>query len=130
MALYGKVIKIFDENSLLVNLGEKDGLKRGDRLVVIEKGGEVKDPDSNESLGEIELIKAELTAADVQEKLTILRTEPGRDSSRNLPLSARMVQDSVKADFAQCRMSVAPGEMSGIPTPTPVKAGDLVRHIG
>ena len=130
MALYGKILRIFDETTLLVNIGVKDGVKRGDRLVVIEKMGEVKDPDSDESLGELELIKAELVATDVQEKISILKTEPGRTPSKSLPLSARMVQDSVRADGTQYRMSVAPGEMSGIPAPSPVKVGDIVRLVG
>ncbi|UCF04871.1 MAG: hypothetical protein JSV33_13250 [bacterium] len=129
MAIYGKVLRIFDETSLLVNLGKKDGLKRGDMVVVVEKGEEVKDPDSGESLGEFELIKAELIAVDVQERLSILRTEPGKSVSANLPLSAQMVQHSVKDSGSLERMSIAPGEMSGIPTTSPTRTGDLVRLL-
>jgi hypothetical protein len=129
MSVYGKVLRIFDETSLLVNMGKKDGLKRGDKLVVIEKGEEIKDPDSGESLGEIEIAKAELIAADVQERLTILRTETEKVSTVNLPLSTRMVQDSVKGGGFQSKMVVTPGEMSGVPTLTPVRVGDIVRLV-
>lgn len=129
MELYGKVLRIFDETSLLVNIGKKDGLKRGDRLAVIEKGEEVKDPDSGESLGALEYIKAELVAADVQERLSILRTESPLTDSMDIPLSARMVRDSIKSDGTQDKMHIVRGEISGVPALSPVKKGDPVRLV-
>ena len=130
MALYGKVLKIFDETSLLIDLGRKDGVERGDRFVVLEKGGEVTDPQSGESLGELEYIKTELVAADVQERFSILMTEFEESPSGGLPLSSRMVLDSVKGERGsgrRFRMAVAPGEMEGRPAPSPVRKGDRVR---
>lgn len=129
MALYGKVIKIFSETSLLVNLGKKDGLKKGDRLVVIEKGEEMKDPESGESLGELELVKAELVAADVQEQMSMLRTESRGADTMSVPLSTLMVRDSIKTDRDQEKMAVAPGEISGNPALSPIKTGDVVRLV-
>jgi len=132
MAQYGKVLKIFDETSLLVNLGEKDGLKRGDRLVIVEKGGEVKNPETGESLGELELVKAELVAVDVQEKMSVLMTELSQAPQMSIPLSARMVQDSVKGRVSEGKrntMVVSPGEISGQPATSPIKTGDLVRRV-
>ena len=129
MALYGKVIRIFDETTLLVNIGAKEGLKVEDRVVVVEKGEEVVDPDTGESLGALELVKTELVAADVQERLAILKTATARRADSNLPLSARMVRDSVRSDNAQGTMSVAPGEVSGLPSLSPVRVGDVVRRV-
>lgn len=132
MAQYGTVMKIFDETSLLVNLGEKYGLKRGDRLVIVEKGGEVKDPETGESLGELELVKAELVAVDVQEKMSVLMTELSQAPQTSIPLSARMIQDSVKGRVSEGRrttMVVSPGEISGQPATSPIKTGDLVRRV-
>jgi hypothetical protein len=129
MALYGKVVKIFDETALLVNLGSNDGLKRGDLLAVVEKGDEVTDPETGESLGVLELVKAELIASDVQERMSILRTVPARETAVNLPLSARMARDSVKLDRVKGKMIVNQGDISGIGTPSPVKVGDPVRLI-
>lgn len=129
MALYGKVIRIFDESTLLINIGSKEGLKVGDRVFVVEKGEEIKDPDTGESLGVLEMVKAELVAADVQERISILNTAPLRQVDANLPLSARMVRDSIRHEGAQGKMSVAPGEISGLPSPSPVRTGDTVRRI-
>lgn len=129
MALYGKVVKIFDETALLVNLGSNDGLKRGDLLAVVEKGDEVADPETGESLGVLELVKAELIASDVQERMSILRTVPARETAVNLPLSARMARDSVKLTKVKGKMVVNQGDISGIAAPSPVKVGDPVRLI-
>lgn len=129
MALYGKVIRIFDETSLLVNIGAKDGLKRGERVFVVEKGEEIMDPETGESLGVLELVKAELVAADVQERISILKTPFARPLDSNLPLSTRMVRDSVKSAGIQQKMIVAPGEVAGLPSPSSVRIGDIVRLV-
>jgi hypothetical protein len=126
MAVYGKVIRIFNETTLLVNVGRRDGLTIGDRVVVLEKGEEVKDPDSGESMGELELVKAELRATDVQERMSIVKSLVKRDIS-NLPLSSRMIEDSIRIRYSEEKMSVASGEISGMPSLSPVKIGDPVR---
>jgi hypothetical protein len=132
MALYGKVLKIFDGTSLLISLGAKDGLKRGDGFVVIEKGDEVTDPESGESLGNLEYVKAELVAVDVQERVSVLMTGFVEEASGNIPLSSRMVRDSVRSERDSSRrikMPVAAGEMTGKHALSPVRKGDMVRRI-
>ena len=130
MALYGKVLKIFDETGLLVDLGLKDGVGRGDRFVVVETGGLVVDPETGDSLGELEHVKIELVAVDVQERMSVLMTEFDEQPFSGLPLSARMVRDSVKGERGpgrRIRMTVAPGEAEGRPALSPVRKGDRVR---
>jgi len=128
MALYGKVIRIFDESTLLVNIGSKEGLKVGERIFVIETGEEITDPGTGESLGRLEKVKAELVAADVQERISVLKTAMVRRADSNMPLSARMVRDSVRSEDTQGKMTVAPGEISGLPSSSPVRVGDAVRR--
>jgi hypothetical protein len=131
-ALYGKVLKIFDETSLLIDLGRENGVERGDRFVVIEKGGGIADPESGDSLGELEHVKIELIAADVQERMSILMTDMEEQPSGGIPLSTRMVRDSVKGERGsgrRIRMVVAPGEMEGRPTSSPLRRGDTVRRV-
>lgn len=129
MALYGKVIRIFDETTLLVNIGRTNGMKRGDGVFVVETGEEIKDPDTGESLGALETVKAELTAVDVQERISVLRTISTVALDANLPLSSRMVRDSMRSGRDREKMAVAPGDMSGLPSPAPVRIGDTVRRV-
>lgn len=130
--MYGKIVRIFDESTVAINIGGKDGVKRGDRFAVVEKGGELRGPDSGESLGELEIIKAELTAYDVLEKYSILVTDPEQQIEQSLPLSSRMVQASLKTSFsprARTKMDVLPGDISGKPSVSPVRIGDYVRRL-
>ena len=129
MALYGKVIRIFDETTLLVNIGSKDGMKRGDNVFVVEAGEEITDPDTGESLGDLEMVKAELTAVDIQERMSVLKTISVEAHEANLPLSARMARDSVRREGERQKMAVVHGEMSGVPSPAPVRIGDTVRRV-
>lgn len=132
MAVYGKVLKVFDESTLLVNLGRKEGVRRGNTIVVIEKGGDVKDPDTGESLGELELIKAELVVLDVQERMSVAGFRLVEETGPDMPLSSKMVRDSVKVGRERGRtvgMDVRPGEVSGRPAVSPVKKGDIARLI-
>ncbi len=133
MAMYGKVLKIFDETSLLIDLGREEGIARGDRFVVVEQGGGVVEPESGRELGELEHVKIELVAVDVQERMSILMTELEEEPSSGLPLSTRMVRDSVKGERGvggrRIKMTVAPGEMEGRPSPSPVRRGDKVRKV-
>jgi hypothetical protein len=132
MALYGKVLKIFDETSLLIGLGSADGVRRGDGFVVVEKGEEITDPETGESLGNFEYAKAELMAVDVQERVSVLKTGLEQEALRDIPLSSRMVRDSVRSERdagSRARMSVAAGEMAGKHAISPVGKGDLVRRV-
>lgn len=128
MAVYGTVLRIFDETTLLAGIGARDGLRRGDVVAVVEAGEEIADPGTGESLGRLELVKAELVVADVQERMSILRTRPAAREAGEMPLSARMVRDSIPAGDRE-RMPVAGGEASGLPSVSPVQAGDRLRVV-
>jgi hypothetical protein len=129
VAKYGKILRIFDEFTLLINLGGADGIKRGDRFVVIEEVDEVMDPDSGESLGKLEIVKAELVVADVQERISLLRLETGESTTTEIPLSARMVRDSIRTAGGGSGMEIGGGETAGMPAAGAVRSGDRVRLV-
>lgn len=58
---YYRVIEILDELSILINYGSEDGAEKGEEVRVIAIGPEVIDPETNETLGTLDSIKAELT---------------------------------------------------------------------
>ncbi|MBN1885554.1 MAG: hypothetical protein JW876_08535 [Candidatus Krumholzibacteriota bacterium] len=128
MALYGKILRIFDETTLLAGIGERDGLKRGDRVAVVERGEEIVEPETGESLGMLETIKVELVAVDVQERMSVLCTTVSVSGRETMPLSERMVRDSMPGD-ARERMNVASGAKAGLPSVSVVRAGDLLRVV-
>lgn len=71
---FGKVVKILDARRVVINRGELDQVGEGDRFLVYALGEEVTDPDTGESLGQIELIKGRAKAVHVQPHLTTIAT--------------------------------------------------------
>jgi hypothetical protein len=75
MGIEGKVIKIIDTYKLAINKGKKDGIKENDRFIILEKGEELLDPDTNESLGYLEIPKLKMKVIHIQEKISILESD-------------------------------------------------------
>lgn len=70
----GKVIKILDEYNIVINIGS-DSINVGDSVYIYERGSEVIDPDTNELLGTIDLVKATIRVIEVFEKFSICYTD-------------------------------------------------------
>jgi len=75
MAIEGKVIKIIDAYRLVINKGSEDGVKNNDRFIILEKGEELFDPDTNESLGFLEIPKLKMKIIHIQEKNSVLESD-------------------------------------------------------
>lgn len=68
-----KVIKIVDEYRIVVNAGEKDLIEKGEELEVYEIGEPIIDPQTNEDLGTLDIIKARIVVSIVYEKMCICK---------------------------------------------------------
>jgi hypothetical protein len=72
--LEGKVASVLNERELVINVGERDGVRRGMRFAVLAGATEIPDPDTGESLGTIDRTKVRVQAVHVQERLSICQT--------------------------------------------------------
>jgi hypothetical protein len=70
----GKVIRVLNPTEIVINLGSSHGITGESRFIVFETGAEVTDPDSGESLGQLEMVKGRAEAKHVQEKMSTLRS--------------------------------------------------------
>ena len=74
-----KVIKVARtedyDREVILNAGTRDGVSVGDRYLVYRHGKEVFDPDTKESLGIFEIVVGTGIITQVQEKLSILRSD-------------------------------------------------------
>lgn len=75
------VAKVVADDQLVINAGSNDGIKIGDTFTIIEKGEEVFDPITGESLGDYELKKGVGKVIHVTERLSIIR---GKNKPKNL----------------------------------------------
>lgn len=134
----GKVAKILDEYNIVINLGWKDGLADGMNVVVFATGGEeVKDPNTGESLGSLELVKAYLKVAHVQERCSICAAEPvkkaGEEEGGFRTLGAAMMAEAMGTKYSEQgmkeKLNINASQISGMPQVEPISIGDKVRCL-
>ncbi len=71
----GFVVKIIDEETLVINRGSNHGLKNGDRYLIYGSGGEIKDPTTGASLGNLEIVRGSGTVIHVQEQMSTIKSD-------------------------------------------------------
>lgn len=69
-----KVVKILDEYSIVVNGGSDRGLKVGNQYMVVGLSDTILDPETNEDLGQLEIVKGKVEVVHVQERLATLKS--------------------------------------------------------
>jgi hypothetical protein len=106
------VAKVLDQRKVVINRGSDAGVAMGQAYVVFERGEDVTDPASGESLGALELVKGKGQIIHVQQRMAILELE-APEQARTRTLSEIMATISSQPDK---------------PEPTPhVKVGDSAR---
>jgi len=72
----GKVVQVNRDQhppvELVVNLGSADGVSMKDTFLVYAIGDEIKDPDTGESLGELEIVRGRGKAKHIQPSMTTI----------------------------------------------------------
>ena len=125
----GKVAKIIDDYSVLINVGSQHGVTNGMRFVIYEEGEEVLDPDTGESLGAWEVVKGQVVAQHVQERITLAGAPPEEAKSVAVPVSSLMAEVSKGRSESDSTLNVKRSDLSGRPHVGPVAIGDHVRSI-
>ena len=72
--IVGKVILVLSPSELVINIGSREGVSPSSIFVVYALGAEVRDPDSDEPLGQLEIVKGRAEAKHVQEKMSTIRS--------------------------------------------------------
>ncbi|MDQ4105876.1 MAG: hypothetical protein M3157_01705 [Actinomycetota bacterium] len=86
MAVEGKVAKILGNNEVVINRGRGDGVRQGMLFEIFApEGEEVWDPDTGETLGTVEDVKARAEVTEVKDRLSVARL---RNSGAEMPFGA------------------------------------------
>ncbi|WP_121615258.1 FlgT C-terminal domain-containing protein [Virgibacillus halodenitrificans] len=118
-----KVVKIIDENRIVINAGKKDGISKGQVLEIYEPGEEVKDPDTGESLGTLDYIKADINVQHIFEKMAICINDEVESYSLPTMITGQLNKTHPKS------LNVDSKEISGGLVGTrKIRVGDLVRE--
>lgn len=131
----GKVARILDDQTLVLNVGAAHGVAQGMVFCIFAPVEEVKDPDSGQSLGAWEAVKGYVQATHPQERLTVCRAwapeRPGPDDRGAHVLSAEMIEVSMLRGGPQpkARLNVDRAELAGMPEVGPIRVGDRARAV-
>ncbi|MFT8381954.1 MAG: hypothetical protein ABF639_02625 [Lacticaseibacillus paracasei] len=118
-----KIVKIIDDESLVINAGELKHIEVGQKFQIIGKRGEeVKDPDTGESLGTLDEIKGSVFADIVYPHMTIAKSP--HEGYSGVILNA--------FNSGRETLNVDPAEITGgynSDNPSPIQIGDIARPV-
>lgn len=71
---FAKVVHISDGFTVAINAGSDRGVKVGMKFLVVGLGALIKDPDTNEELEQLEIVRGRAEVTHVQNKVSTLRS--------------------------------------------------------
>jgi len=101
----GKIVTV-TPTTIYLNLGERDGLEKGDKVSVYREGETLKDPETGEVLGKVRARIGELEVTEVQEKFSKAR----RLSDLEIEFKAGDVAETVSTKKAVAVFPVIPAK--------------------
>ncbi len=137
----GKVAKILDEYSIVINVGRDNDVVNGMVFVVfVQSDDEIKDPDSGEVLGKLEHVKEYILVSHVQDKFSTCVAGEKEALSREAEshgaqtLSGAMMAESMTARpgggrISNEKLNVNTSQVTGVPQLGPISVGDMVRAV-
>ncbi len=137
----GKVAKILDEYSIVINVGRNDGVTEGMVFVILtQSGNEIKDPDSGETLGTLENVKDYVSVAHIQDKFAtcvakeLKKINKEGEISGSQTLRGAMMAESMSArpegsKISTEKLNVNTSQITGVPQLGPISVGDTVRSV-
>lgn len=128
--IQGKVIRIIGPKSLIVDVGENDGVSIGMRFVVFDEGDEIRDPDTGESLGKLEFVKAEVQIEETTPRFSIAVSLKRRVSGYETQLAKMFSISGFYSQVVQDPLPIDPNDIYpiGAEMEKNIKLGDKVRQ--
>ncbi|EGW21993.1 hypothetical protein [Methylobacter tundripaludum] len=77
----GKVSQVRDEFTVVINMGSEKGVVEGDKFLIIGLGEEIVDPDTQEALEQLEIVRGKASVINVQNKISTLKSYEYEKSS-------------------------------------------------
>lgn len=72
---FSKVVSIIDDYKVVMKKGAEDGVKEGDRFVLVGIGPMILDPDTGEQLEPLEIVRGRVTVTHVQSHISTLESD-------------------------------------------------------
>lgn len=129
----GKIAAIIDDTTLVLSVGSRDGVREGMVFAIVSTHQDIADPDSGESLGTWEAVKARVVVSHVQERMATVRSPLQEEVDASGTLSTLMVRHSFGLYGARREerqsLNVRSSSVAGRPVAQPIQVGDLARSL-
>jgi hypothetical protein len=100
MTVEGKVAKVLGNNEVVLNRGREHGVRHGMVFEIFApEGDEVWDPDTGETLGTVEDVKAKAEVTEVKERLSVAKLQAGENPFGAMNLGD--MQENLQRIFGQ-----------------------------
>lgn len=89
---FGKVVATTDKFTIVINKGSEHGIKEGDKFLVVCLGQSIIDPDTQEELERLEIVRGKVSIFHVQAKISTARScevEKDRDMKEITKVTSR-----------------------------------------
>lgn len=121
-----KVIKVIDNYTVVINVGTNDKITDSYEFLLYELGEELFDPDTNESLGQLEVVKGTAMPIHIQDKITTIKSNKYKYDSEKKKIITR--GNGLASMFAGVEEIIEPGEKVLQPFDSP-EVSDFVKVI-
>ncbi len=125
-----KVARVVSPTELILAAGADDGVEEGMQFIVYSLSDPVTDPETGEDLGRIEIVKARLIAAHVQEHITIARTKSKTVKRVIEPMAGLIAVVEASKLFGRYEVSEVVAEQMAVEKIEAVTKPDLVVRVG
>ena len=121
-----KIVKIVDDKTVVINYGEDDGAKIGDKLQIISEGEEVFDPDTKASLGTLDTVKEIIEIINVLPKMSICKNRSTYIRNAITGFMDNFSYNEIKDKTLNVELKEITG---GLSDDLVIRVGDKVRHL-
>jgi hypothetical protein len=123
----GKVIRIFSDASLVVNLGSADGVEVGAKMTIYAPPVEILDPESGEELGTYHHLKTNVQVEKVHDRFSIVGPVPIRRQVSKSSNAANLFQQFQPEYKTERRhLAVAESQVDPLPGGAAIQVGDPI----
>ena len=131
--IIGKVAKILDEYQLILSVGANQGVQVGMVFVVYEQGEDILDPETQEPLEQLEIVKGEVEVVHVQQSICLARSKKIERSETPTILSAKLAEvhpsAKHKLENTYLKLYVKNSDISSSRSVGPITVGDSARAV-
>jgi hypothetical protein len=121
-----KVAKVLDSFTLVINKGQTDGVKEGQRFLVYAYGEEIVDPDTKTSLGRLEIVRGTGRVTHLQPTMATIKSDMNTPPSRSIRKIRHGSVYAIILDKAEEVEEIVPGDAAPFERPG---VGDVAKPI-